>query len=365
MRIIASGLFLICFVFQIYAQQQPVDASFTEKVFYSDFTDSDKNVWPLANNQFYFFLIQKSQYVLECKSSDKKAYLLPKGAPSLSTFRLQTEVSIDKDVKGDGSFGIALNVRNNAGYVIELNRDKKFRVRQLIPGNNPKYLTGSEKKEGWESYESSRSKNIRLVVSQKNGTAEVLINNKTRFSFSSAAQGQSGLFIEGIIKATVNDFAMLAPAGESAGEQMAGDDSLKAGDDLNKLTDAIVDCRKKNKELATNYENTKLELSQVKKKLEDLQAYVKDNLDVKLQAELEKTQKQNEQLQSENAGLKQQNTDLSAFKKEIEKNKDGDQVLLYAEKYQAEQKKNEALQQQLKKLQEENKALKTPKSKRR
>jgi hypothetical protein len=352
--------------FQIYAQQGK-DVKLTEKVFYSDFAEEDKSIWPLKNNQYYSFFIQNGRYSLSCLATDKRAYLLPKGAPQPDEFRSEANVNLDKSSDGDGTIGIAFDIQNQlaGGYIFEINRGREYRVTVLQGAGKYSYLTGTEKKQGWVSYKDMNKpgKSNKLGVIQQGGKLKFTVNNKEVFSGNNDKnlKGQNGLFISGAMKCQVNDFTLFGPAPPET-ENIANNDDQKdnggpGGDeviqngaesaDATALTNALLECRKNSQVLSTKLDNAQMESAQLKAKNKELVDFISNNLDTRLQSELDKLKKKQEELLLQNFNLLTENNQLKTFKKNVEGGKEGDLVIVLSEKLSKEQEKNAALQKEI------------------
>jgi hypothetical protein len=351
--------------FQIYAQQGK-EEKLTEKVFYSDYTEEDKSVWPLKNNQYYSFFIQNGRYNLSCLAADKRAYILPKGTPRADEFRIEASVILDNSSDGDGTFGIALNIQEGltGGYLFEVNRSRQYRVTVIEGAGKYSFITGGGKKEGWVSYKdmNKTGKMNRLGLIQQAEKFRFTINNKEVFSLANDKnlKGQSGLFISGIMKCQVNDFTIFGPAplqdeapvtGNPPANTQSNDEVIKSdggeGADATALTNALLECRKNSQLLSTKLDNTELETAQLKTKNKELTDFIAKNLDTKLQGEVDKQKKKTEELLLENFNLHTENTQLKAFKKNVEGGKEGDLVIVLSEKLTKEQEKTAALQKEI------------------
>ena len=356
---------------QIYGQAGK-DGNFNEKVFQSVYGEQAKSIWPLKNNEDYLIIIQQGKYILECKGADKKAYLLPKGVPVLQEYKIETVIRINKKSDNGGGAGLAFDILKDlkGGYLFEINARKEYRVSVLENGNY-KYLSGTAKSKGWAKHKAifKPGKDNILTMTQQKGKIQLLANGKEVFvaDNTQSFSGLSGLILMGKVKAEASSFTLYSSGNESkvssGGTDMLSVDSLKMGGDMKKMMDAYLLMRKENRELISKNENYKVEVDYCNKKIEELKAYIKDNLDIKLKDQVETLQKENERLEDENAALHEQNQDLAEFKKTIQNNKDGDQVLIYAEKYAAEQKKNEELLRRIAELEKEKKPVKPKKKK--
>jgi hypothetical protein len=362
MRKIVLGL-LFLYSLQIYAQQGK-DITFTQKVFYSDFSDSDKIIWPLKNNQYYLLLIQKSKYHIECSNTEKKAYLLPKAGPKLAEFKVEANMVVDKNKDNSGSVGLVVDATDklDGGYIVEINDKKEFRVRNIETNGNLTIISG-EKKEGWKGFK-GKSDNIRLAVTQDGGNAKVIINGLNVFSFTSKYKqpGQNGLFITGQMKADVGDFTVYAKADADVSTLNNGgaDNSGSQGSsskDVATVTASLLECRKQSKNLSARNDALQEQLTQSKKKQDELQKFINENLDVKLQKESERLRKENDTLSKAYKSLKQENSELKDFKAQVVKAKDGDLIDVLGKNLEKEKQANAELQKKIDQLTKENKAL--------
>jgi hypothetical protein len=342
----------LLFNFQIYAQQ-PNESGFSEKVFYSGFSVDDRAHWPEVNNEFYFFLIKDSSYIVECTNSDKKAYLLPKGAPRLDTFKVEAELQPDRKKDDNGVAGIAIDIQDkiSGGYLFEINSKNQFRVVTIDGNGDYSPITNRMRGEGWENLKTSKTKkSLTLWVTQLGRKISVSVDMAEVFSFDNpiTTPGQNGLFISGQYKTRIRNYSVYG-----AGTGQMNEEKVITGQktgDLSTMNNALLDCRKDNKDLADKLDISKQELAQARYKNKELQTYISQNLDVKLQEELKKQKEIAEKLQAENDKLKQESEDLRELKKTIEANKDGDLVMVLSENLKKEQQKNAELEKKVKAL---------------
>jgi hypothetical protein len=365
------GLALALISLQIYGQPGK-DVKLSEKVFYSDFNEEDKSVWPLKNNQYYSFYIQNGKYHLSCLATDKRTYLLPKGATIAEVFRIEATVAHDNSSDGEGTFGIAVDVQEglSGGFIFETNRSRQYRVTLIEGAGKYKYLTGTEKKEGWVTYKDMNKpgKSNRLGVIRQNSNLRFTINKDEVFTtpVEHGKKGQSGLFISGKMTSEVNDYTIFGPslpetepapdepvvqtdAGTNTDEVIKNDNTTPT-EDLTALTNALLECRRNSQSLAGKLDNAELETRQLKSKNKELTDFIGSHLDTRLQAEVDKQKKKTEELLLENFNLLTENNQLKSFKKNIEGGKEGDLVLVLSEKLAKEQEKTAALQKEVESL---------------
>jgi len=332
---------------QIYGQQ-PKDVDFSQKVFYSGFTSADKNIWPQVNNEFYFFLIKDSTYIIECSNSEKKAYLLPKGSPKLDSFKAEAEITLPDNKKGDGgAVGLALDIQDklSGGYLVEINNKQQFRVVSIDANGGFSALSNNGKKDGWEAY-SVENEEAPILISavQLGRKVSISLAGVEVFNFNNTIKvlGQNGLFISGNYKTKASNFAVYAP-GKNLG-------LAQNSHDISTMNNSLIDCKKENRELADKNDHANQELAEARYKNKELQTYISQNLDVKLQEELAKQKERADKLQAENDQLKKESADLKELKKTIEQNKDGDLVMVLSENLKKEEEKNAALEKKIKLL---------------
>ncbi|MCX6351264.1 MAG: hypothetical protein NTX03_05320 [Bacteroidetes bacterium] len=123
--------------------------------------------------------------------------------------------------------------------------------------------------------------------------------------------------------------------------------------DISTLSTALSECRKTNYKLETNYNNCQSELGAVKKKQGELQDFINNNLDVKLQKELDAQTLKATQLEKNNYSLKDENTELRKFKDDFRKTKDGDLVIILSDNLKKEKEKTAALEKKILLLQQQ------------
>jgi hypothetical protein len=352
MKKIVLGLVLLCSL-QIYGQQEK-DPNFTQKVFYSGFTVDEKGIWPQINNGSYFFLIKDSNYIVESIKSDKGGFMLPKDGPLLDTFKVEADIVSDHKKEDNGLVGIAIDVQNDmSGYIIEINNKKQFRVVQRDGQGNFAPVSNSGKGEGWLAYKFSPDVGyIHLSVAQAGRKVSVIIENLAVSTFENTVgrRGQCGLFISGLYKSKIKDFAVYAASNSGSTALKTDQTDTKATGDINTLNSALLDCRNSKKQLSDNIDMLNQEIALARKKNAELQTYISQNLDMKLQEDLKKQKEKADKLQGENNKLQNEMGDLRELKKTVAQNKDGDLVMVLSGNLKKEQQKNAALEKKIKEL---------------
>ncbi len=382
--------------FQMYAQT-PKKADFTQKVFYSDFSEADKSLWPLKNSQAYFLFIDKGRYLVKCLTDDKKAYLFPKWTNQLTEFRVSATLKVNRTKAKESTIGVAIDMQDKqqGGYIVEINEKKEYRI-CTVEGSAHKYLTKG-KKEGWLPAKGlNKTGNDNTIdITQKDGRVRILFNGQPIPGFSSKGinTGNIGFYISNGLDASITYFGVYGPSGAQSQDSLLAKkiiiwkpndssvasiaepkmmDSAKitpnnpeevSSSDINTLAASIADCRKSNKELTAKYETMRLQLNESEQEKDKLRGFIKNNLDVKLQKENEETKKENEKLKHNNDSLVQENTGLRSFKKNIATAKDGDVITVLSENLTKEKAKNEELLAKIKKMEEASAIAKKPKPK--
>src|SRR5690349_5649869 len=117
----------LCLPLQSYRQNEQNDG-FNQKVLGSSFTEADKNVWPIKNNQFAFYFIKDKRYLLQGRTAAHWEILLPRDETKLMNFRVESTLLLQKDKNADGAVGLAVGVNQDqsSGYIIEIGQDRHF-----------------------------------------------------------------------------------------------------------------------------------------------------------------------------------------------------------------------------------------------
>jgi len=346
-------LAMLLYNFQIYGQQSK-DVGLDQKVFFSEFTADDRATWPQVNNEFYFFLVKDNSYIVECTNSEKKAYLLPKGGPKLDTFKVEAEILADKNKSDDGVAGIALDIQDklSGGYLVEINNKKQYRIVSVDGNGSYSPLSNNAKGGGWVNFKTPKGKDyIKLSTTQTGKNVSVQIDDMDVFKFDNPLKnpGQTGIFISGPYKTRVQHFAVYKTknTGNSDNQNQT---EQKNTQEINAFNNALLSCKQQNKELSEKLETSNQEIAQVRKKNQDLQTYISQNLDIKLQEEVKKEKEKADILEAENKKLKSEMEDQQTLKKTIEQNKDGDLILALSGNLKKEQQKNADLEKRIKEL---------------
>ncbi|MDQ3072688.1 MAG: hypothetical protein M3Q97_05440 [Bacteroidota bacterium] len=384
MKFIASLAPALFIALQIYAQP-PKDARFNTRVFFSDFTEADQGVWPLKNNQDYLLLLREGQFIMESRQESNKGYLPPKWRNPYSEYRMEMEITLDKAKEYTGTAGLFFGLKEDlsAGYLFEINAQKQYRISILQGPGKYRRLSNAGKNEGWVDYKKldGAGKANTITIQQELSRIRIWINETfvQTYMAEEPAPGLCGLYISGINKAYCGRFSVMATgdlekkpaeagkAGQKDTARAAVNTKVPPGNttdtadnsaynaDLMTLSNALSECRRNNSKLTADYELVNTRLKEANKKIEELQSFINNNLDVKLQQQVDAQTLENERLRKENEELKKQNADLQQFKTNIEAAQDGDVIVVLNNQISELTKKNRELLDRIKKLEEENK----------
>lgn len=351
------------------AARSPLQAQPGERatVFEENFNGQEAAArWPSLNNSTFFMLISGGTYVLEGREAGRFAYLLPLKPVSVGKASTSIRLSVEKFGAKTGSAGLMIDVARKAesqqfasAFTLEINPDRRFRVRGLGKDEVWVSLTGDDNAGGWikTSYLNKTGSMNLLSMEQLDDKIICRINGRQVhiINISKAYAGSPGIFLEGQIKAVADDLLVTTEA--------APDDKLiQARRDAEIPTDPIAMRRRivEQQSKLDKYEAEYEEMSQYNAQLEQ---YIKENVTPELRAQLDEAIANREKMKAEMAETNAELTRLREFRKQIENSNGGDQILLYADKYEAEKKKAETLEARIKQLEEENAALKKPKKK--
>jgi len=352
---------LLCsFGQELLAQDQSIAGN---KLVFADYWDENtpKDRWPIKSDKTYQLSIVNGAYSTECFVADKTAYFIPKEGPELNFFQCKVDVNIIKKKNETGSVALVIDIermedQNNftAGFIFEINGKRQFKLTGINNEGNLISLTGDEKSEYWvkSGFIKSAGNVNTLQLNQLDNKIDCYINAQLVHSINIKKPylGKAGLYIKGTLAANFDNFELYQSNKDTATTKPIAIVNTEVPLDP-------IEQRKLIRDLKLNLGTCTEEYEALLQYKEQLEQYIKDNINPALRIELDKT---NATLQQKEVELQKLRTEVSMYqdiKAEIEKNKYGDQVLIYAEKYEEEKKKNEALAKKLKASEDEVKRL--------
>ncbi len=134
-------------VFQIRAQQ--VNENFSVQVFADDFS-VETNQWDYLTTSENLFVLDKGEYFMHRRNETKPYALVTNWKNDLTVFQVKAALKLGPATSPEQTIGIIFYIQSDGkgALVFEINKDKKFRVKQLT-GAYYKFLTGEVTDAGW------------------------------------------------------------------------------------------------------------------------------------------------------------------------------------------------------------------------
>src|ERR1039458_5679092 len=185
-RMIDLKKVLVCMflLYHIPSYGQLISEQFPYPEFNDDF-NTDKQNWPVFNDENNFFVIQNGEYILNRKDNTTQYAALTEWDNKLESFDIKARVKLMKAKDDNCNIGIIIMAKAKGdGFVIEINRNLQYRVKQLV-GPGYKYISGNGSNFGW--VKSSDIKPVgqynTIEVKCLNKNYDVFINGIYKISF--------------------------------------------------------------------------------------------------------------------------------------------------------------------------------------
>ena len=203
------GLFILIFIL---ISGISFGQTIKEQFEHNEFTDNfnvDNGLWPIFTNADNLFVIQTGEYILNRRNNSTQYASILNWENQLESFELKVNLKLDKVADDNGSIGIIFMAHSTGAFIVEYNRHKQYRVKQLI-GTTYRYLTGEESKEGWVKSSDLNpigSYNL-LDIKTIGGKYDVYFNGIFQISFTekSYTYGKMGIIIGPATNAIVDKF---------------------------------------------------------------------------------------------------------------------------------------------------------------
>ncbi len=178
---------LICllWMFALPSYSQLISEQFPRPEFIDDY-DTDKQNWPIFTNADNLFVIQNGEYILNRKNKSTQYAVLTEWENQLESFSVKANLKLVQAANDNCNIGLIIMAQaKGGGFVIELNKNRQYRVKQLI-GSTYQFISGDERSAGW-----MKSPDIKPVgqfnaieVKCFNKNYDVFINGGYQLSFS-------------------------------------------------------------------------------------------------------------------------------------------------------------------------------------
>jgi hypothetical protein len=206
------GSIILFIALQIKAQQ--VNENFSVQVFADNFS-SETNQWDYLTTAENLFVLDKGEYFMHRRNETKPYALVTNWKNDLTMFHVKAALKLGPATSAEQTIGIIFYIQpdGKGALVFEINKDKKFRVKQLV-GAYYKFLTGEVTDAGWvksKFVDNTGEYNV-LEVKSSGGLNDFYINGAFVFSapVQEYAPGSLGILIGPDTKAKADYFQVYA-----------------------------------------------------------------------------------------------------------------------------------------------------------
>jgi len=205
-------LFITFIHIQIKAQQT-VQLKLNQLMLDESFSEIN-DLWPVITNDDNFFVFDKGEFFMNRVKQGAPYALMSNWENDLNAFRIQASMMLGPSESNNQSIGLIVRASSDGqnALMVDINKNHRFRVRQLISGN---YTTVTDdSKDGWIKNSSIKGINeyndIEIRTNGKNH--DVYINGALVFTFKidDLNSGNIGLFIGPNTKARIDYISVYA-----------------------------------------------------------------------------------------------------------------------------------------------------------
>jgi hypothetical protein len=191
--------------------QQKISISYDKPMLKEDFNEENKN-WNYQTTYENFFVVDKGDLFLNRINPTNPYAFLSNWENPLTTFQIRSALKLSPDQGKDQTIGLIFLVQKDGSgaVVMEFNRNKEYRIKQLINGKFYKYLSGEKESQGWvkSGFLTSKDEYNELDVQVNEGQMDFYINKKfvNSFNVESFKSGGLGFIIGANTKAKIDFF---------------------------------------------------------------------------------------------------------------------------------------------------------------
>jgi len=211
---------------------QQVNENFSVQVFSDDFS-AENNLWDYLTTAENLFVLDKGEYFMHRRNETKPYALVTNWKNDLMQFQVKAALKLGPATSPEQTIGIIFYIQpdGKGALVFEINKDKKFRIKQLV-GAYYKFLSGEVTDAGWEKskfIDVSGAYNL-LEVKSSGGITDFYINGNyvSTATVQDYAPGALGILIGPNTKAKADYFYVYATRSVS--------DSVNANRQFGELT---------------------------------------------------------------------------------------------------------------------------------
>ncbi|MBL0341929.1 MAG: hypothetical protein IPP71_13925 [Bacteroidetes bacterium] len=239
--------------------------------------DSINGYWTTIANADNLFIVQDGEYILQRKSTTAPFAVIANFEDEFTNFRVVTSIKLDKSMSEDATVGFLFMMQQEGqgGFLCEVNKQKEYRLRQIVNGNY-KYLTGNSKDGGWlkSSFLNEPNFSNMIEIRTYNRNYDLYFNSNFILSFSEPAykSGEMGLIIGPSSRGKVDFmyvFTLADPsiskknAGEENGDNMNSNNN-NSGPDIIELAESIISLKTQINRLNEENEDLRKTISAMK-----------------------------------------------------------------------------------------------------
>ncbi len=214
MKLKSIPFIILSLLFTLKIQAQQVNENFSVQVFSDDFS-SENNLWDYLTTAENLFVLDKGEYFMHRRNETKPYALVTNWKNDLTMFHVKAALKLGPATSAEQTIGIIFYIQPNGkgALVFEINKDKKFRVKQLMDSYY-KFLTGEVTEAGWvktKYLDVSGEYNV-LEVKSSGGFNDFYLNGNLVFSapVQEYAPGSMGILIGPDTKAKADYFNVYA-----------------------------------------------------------------------------------------------------------------------------------------------------------
>lgn len=216
MKVFYKRIILVFVLLQgsLFLCAQQVDEVYAMQVFADDFSE-ENTLWDYLTTAENLFVLDKGEYFMHRRNDTKPYALVTNWKNDLTRFKIKTAVKLGPAKSSEQTIGMIFYIQSDGkgALVFEINKDRKFRVKQLV-GAYYKFLTGDVTDAGWvksKHIDASGGYNL-LEVRSSGGNNDFYINDNYVASakVEDYAPGALGIIIGPDTKAKADYFYVYA-----------------------------------------------------------------------------------------------------------------------------------------------------------
>lgn len=322
MRLLSFFTIAVVATLQTFAQQR-ISLPFTQVALREDFREPN-DMWPMLATLENIYTIDKDEYFMHRRNTGSPYAIMMKWENMFTNYQILSSLKLGPMEREEQTIGVICQVQvdGKGGFVMEINRSKQVRVKQLV-GNYYRYVTGTPEGRGWEKANVRKEEYNEFEIRVAGPQIDFYLNKK--FIASADAPdykpGTMGLIIGPDTKAKADFFYVLTTNdgydGARANEQ-GKREKLSVQEELVKVK---FDLEQANRSLSA-------------KEIELRQCSEMNRIKI-------------EQITSDNENLMMRIRTLQAFKDQLDVEIDGDVFLTLATNLRDELKKNAILEHEV------------------